>query len=171
MASYRDKLPAAGGNPVVSVQRVTISASRVSTDAIIAPVDTQRTYIRHSASISTGIPINGYYSIELLNQTTVRVTRAEGASELEFPTISLEVVSDSSILVQRGTSATIGLITIASVNMSKSIAHANGLTVTSTGTNTYPRYSVSASLQSSTTLRLFAPLSGSNYKWEVVSYV
>ena len=171
MASYRDKLPATSAASVVSVQRATVSASGITTDVNISPVDITKSYIRHSVAFtSTVTPMNGCYNIELVNPTTVRVTRASAASNAVFPIISVEVVSDSSVSVQRGVSSVKGIVTISSVNTGKSFATANGVLSTSTSTTGYPERSVSASLLNSTSISLSSSASGSNYKWEVVSY-
>ena len=116
MASYRDKLPASGGGGVISVQRSTVSVAGTSINVTIAPVDPGKTYVRHSARYAdSAVGRDACYNVELINSTTVMVTRDATASISVYPLVSLEVVSDSSCTVQRGTSATATTITIQNV--------------------------------------------------------
>lgn len=171
MASYRDKLPASGSKAIISVQRAVVSASGVTTDIPISAVDPSRTYLRHSVSFTSTInPRSGCYNIELINPTTVRITRSASAASTTFPTVSVEVVSDSSCSVQRGTSLK-GSVAISSINIQKSIASIHGVLSVSTATDGYSEFESSISLQSSTSILISSATSGSNYKWEVVSYV
>lgn len=173
MASYRDKLPASGGSAVVSVQRSTVSVSVTPTDVTIAPVDTGKTYVRHSARYyDDAISRDACYNVELINSTTVRLTRDSRASTAVDPLVSLEVVSDSSCTVQRGTSATATTITIQNVNQAKSFINVNGL-ISSSGSTPYVRQALLGRITSNTTINLQVGVSTgtSNFKWEVVSYV
>lgn len=173
MASYRDKLPTSGSQAIISIQRAVVSASGITTDIPISAVDPSRTYLRHSVSFtSTVTPKDGCYNIELINPTTVRITRATSASNTVFPTVSVEVVSDSSCSVQRGTAASKGVVAISSINTQKSTASVHGVLSTSISAGGYPELESSISLQSSTSILISSSASsGSNYKWEVVSYV
>ena len=173
MASYRDKLPAAGGGGVISVQRSTVSVSGTSIDVTIAPVDPGKTYVRHSARYADdAVGRDACYNVELINSTTVRVTRGATASINVYPLVSLEVVSDSSCTVQRGTSATATTITIQNVNQAKSFINVNGLMSSSAATQ-YAQQAMLGRITSGTTINLQVGVSTgtSNFKWEVVSYV
>lgn len=172
MSSYKDNLPTTGGGAAtVTVQRSTVSVSGSSLDVIISPVDTAKTYVKHSARQGDATARDACYSVELLNSTTVRITRTATASISVYPLISIEVVSHSGCSVQRGTSATATTVTLAAVNQSKSFVNINGVSVTATVSAI--QYSVFGRLTSDTTLQLqsIGSTGASGFKWEVVSYV
>ena len=173
MASYRDKLPASGAASVVSVQRSTVAASGTSTDITISAVDMSKTYIRHSARYAdSATGRDACYNIELINSTTVRITRDATASISIYPLVSMEVVSDSGCTVQRGTSASATTITISSINQAKSFININGLRSSSAATP-YVQQVLFGRITADTTINLQVGVSTgiSNLKWEVVSYV
>lgn len=171
MASYRDRLPASGGSSEVLVQRSTVSVSDSSLDITISSVDMAKTYIKHSARQYDATARDACYSVELINPTTVRIIRSASALSSYPPLVSVEVVTDSSCSVQRGTSATATTVTIASVNQSKSFVNVNGVSVTAT--TSAIQYSVFGRLTSDAALQLQAVgvTGASGFKWEVVSYV
>lgn len=170
MASYRDRLPASGGASEVLVQRSTMSVSGSSIDITISAVDMAKTYIKHRARQGDATARDACYSVELINPTTVRIIRSASASISVYPLVSVEVVTDSSCSVQRGTSATATTVTIASVNQSKSFVNVNGVSVTAT--TSAIQYSVFGRLTSDTALQLQAigVTGASGFKWEVITY-
>lgn len=172
MASYRDRLPDSGSASVVSVQRSTVSASVTSTDVTISAVDMSKTYIRHSARYTDNITgRDACYNVELINPTTVRITRDATSSISAYPLVSIEVVSDSSCSVQRGTSASATTINIAAVDAAKSFVNPNGLRSSSTSTP-YALQELLVRITGNTTINLQVGVNTgtSNFKWEVVSY-
>lgn len=175
MASYRDRLPSSGGASVVSVQRLTASPTTAGiTNLTISPVIMANTRLVVSYTYRTGgTPIDMLCSVSLISSSTIRVTRLSGSSSTETPFISIEVVTDSSTTVQRGSASTFGNIAIpTAVNVSKSTASVIGWTCNNASASGAGAFIVAAQLGSSSSISLtaFNTSNVSNISWEVVSY-
>ena len=177
MASYRDRLPASGSARVVSVQRLTTLPTNAGiTDITISPVIMANTRLVVSYSYRDGgTPLDMLCSVSLISSSTIRVTRLSGASSksTNTPFISIEVVTDSSTTVQRGSASTFGNIAIpTAVDVSKSTASVIGWTCNNAYPGAVGYFIIAAQLASSSSISLtaFNTSNVSNISWEVVSY-
>lgn len=176
MASYRDRLPDAGGSgAIVSTQRLTAAPiDGRSTDYTISPVDPTKTYLIVSYTYRGGAKaLDALCSVRLASSTTVRVSRLAGASSTETPFIYIQIVTASNVTVQRGVVSTFGSITISPVSLVKSHANTIGHTNHNGDPNSAGGSLIASTLSSSTTITLYAfnQLNIGSISWEVVSYV
>lgn len=176
MASYRGRLPASGGSgAIVSTQRLTATPSASgNTDYIISPVDTTKTYLIVSYTIRDGAKaINSLCSVRLVDSTTVRAYRLDGASSTEKPYVHIQIVTASNVTVQRGVISTFSDITISPVLLEKSHASTIGHTHNNSYVSSAGLYPIASTLSAPTTIDIwaFSYSNISNISWEVVSYV
>ena len=176
MASYRDRLPDAGGSgAIVSTQRLTATPSAGGyTDYTISPVDTTKTYLIVSHTLRDGAKaLDALCSVRLVSSTTVRVTRLDGASSTQRPHIRIQIVTASNVTVQRGIASTTNDITISPVLLEKSHASTIGHTHNNQFESSAGIYLIASSLSAPTTIDLYAftDVGIGNISWEVVSYV
>ena len=141
MASYRDKLPitGGGGSSVISVQRKQIAVSAAGlTNVPISAVDMTKTYllvmVRPKAAGASN-PRDMLVSVRLKDATTLEIKRPATASTTVYPVVMVEVVTDSGCIVTRGVAPSIGDITIAAVDVAKSLCLLNGINSTQASTS------------------------------------
>ena len=178
MASYRDRLPDAGGSgAIVSIQRLTLQPTAAgTTNYTISPVDTTKTYLIVSYNLrEEAKAIDALCSVRLVNSTTVRVYRPNGASAIstERPLMHIQIVTASNVTVQRGIASTFSIITISPVLLEKSHANTIGHTCNNADIGYVGTFLIASTLSSPTTVSTFAfnPIGIKDISWEVVSYV
>ena len=180
MASYRDKLPAAGGGAVIkSIQRgsATINSSQSSVSITVSPVATSKAVLLFSANTNFGasfdIPAVAVCSGRIAAGSNIvfyRNTTASQAISIEWQVIEYE----TGVSVQRGNISAAGAAfnaTIINVDLMKSylISYCSpaGNDATAIQAQVIGRIASSTSLYFGRTAN-FGPIS---IDWQVVSYV
>lgn len=182
MASYRDKLPSAGGGGAVikSVQRgaTAILAGQTSSVVTVSQVDVSKSFIKIYSSASP-VGTEYMYSVmpmaDITNSTTLTFSRSSGAVASQNVNVYWEVVEfESGVSVQKGAASTSNIsfdVTISPIDTSRSFLV---FSASSTSSSQNLSSAHAALIVNSSTVKFIAsaaPTAATTFNWQVISYV
>ena len=182
MASYRDKLPSAGGGGAVikSVQRgvATILAGQTSAAVTVSQIDTSKSFVKIYSS-ATQVGTEYMYSViplaEITNSTTLTFSRNTGSVASQNVSVFWELVEFASgVSIQSGIANTSNAaldVTISTIDPSKSMVFFSMKSGSSSQNITSAHVCL---ISNSNSIRFVAPTTPSasvTFNWQVVSYV
>lgn len=182
MASYRDKLPSAGGGGAVikSVQRGSagILAGQTSTVVTVSQVDVSKSFIKiYSSATQVGTEyMNSVLPLaEITNSTTLTFSRSTGSVASQNVTVFWELVEFASgVSIQSGianTSNAVLDVTISTIDPSKSMVFFSMKSGSGSQNITSAHVCL---ITNSNNVRFVAPAAPSasvTFNWQVISYV